>query len=167
MKLPSRHRIRNSNPGSLRPSTLPWRLPTILSFTSGWGRIFFCFFQAAETGKTNPELCAFKSVYNFCVSQGLVWMLRNSPWESPWQLIAPTVGVTYTTPQPLAPMRILRSKKWTSVMDNYLLIEQLWHIYIHVYQFVLELCWQNDDRVPTWEKNQIMCFLGFQPCVIW
>ena len=26
------------------------RLPTILSFTRGWGRNFFCFFQTAETG---------------------------------------------------------------------------------------------------------------------
>ena len=53
MTLSSRHRIRNSSPGSLRPSTLPlghggspqyW-----LSHVEG-EETFFCFFQTAETG---------------------------------------------------------------------------------------------------------------------
>ena len=47
--LPSRHRIWNSNPGGLRPSTLPLGSRSLpASFTSGWGRNFF--FQTAETG---------------------------------------------------------------------------------------------------------------------
>ena len=46
MTLTSRHIIRDSRPGGLRPSTLP----TILTFTRGWGRNIFCFFQTAETG---------------------------------------------------------------------------------------------------------------------
>ena len=41
MTLSSRHRIRNSRSR---------RLPTILTFTRGWGRNMFCFFQTAETG---------------------------------------------------------------------------------------------------------------------
>ena len=31
------------------------RLPTILTFTRGWGRNIFCFFQAAETGNRTPN----------------------------------------------------------------------------------------------------------------
>ena len=31
------------------------RLPTILTFTRGWGRNIFCFFQTAETGNWTPN----------------------------------------------------------------------------------------------------------------
>ena len=31
------------------------RLPIIRSFTSGWGRNMFCFFQTADTGKWTPN----------------------------------------------------------------------------------------------------------------
>ena len=31
------------------------RLPTILTFTRGWGRNMFCFFQTAETGNRTPN----------------------------------------------------------------------------------------------------------------
>ena len=31
------------------------RLPTILTFTRGWGRSNFCFFQTAETGNRTPD----------------------------------------------------------------------------------------------------------------
>ena len=31
------------------------RLPTILTFTRGWGRNNFCFFQTAETGNRAPD----------------------------------------------------------------------------------------------------------------
>ena len=31
------------------------RLPTILTFTRGWGRNIFCFFQTAETGSQTPN----------------------------------------------------------------------------------------------------------------
>ena len=31
------------------------RLPTILTFTGGWGRNIFCFFQTAETGNRTPN----------------------------------------------------------------------------------------------------------------
>ena len=31
------------------------RLPTILTFTRGWGRNSFCFFQTAETGNRTPS----------------------------------------------------------------------------------------------------------------
>ena len=57
MTLSSRHRIRNSSPVGLRPSTLSlWRrLPTILSFTCGWGRNIFVFFKHAETGNQTPK----------------------------------------------------------------------------------------------------------------
>ena len=47
MTLSPRHRIRNLSPGGLRPSTLPLdhEYPTILTFTRGWGRNIFSFFQ--------------------------------------------------------------------------------------------------------------------------
>ena len=32
-----------------------WRLPAILTFTRGWGRNIFCFFQTAETGNRTPD----------------------------------------------------------------------------------------------------------------
>ena len=39
------------------------RLPTILTFTRGWGRNIFCFFQTAETGNRTPvgakEMCIY------------------------------------------------------------------------------------------------------------
>ena len=31
------------------------RLPTILTFTRGWGRNIFCFFQTSETGNRTPD----------------------------------------------------------------------------------------------------------------
>ena len=31
------------------------RLPTILTFTRGWGRNIFCYFQTAETGNRTPN----------------------------------------------------------------------------------------------------------------
>ena len=31
------------------------RLPTILTFTRGWGRNIYCFFQTAETGNRTPN----------------------------------------------------------------------------------------------------------------
>ena len=31
------------------------RLPTILTFTRGWGRNIFCFFQTSETGNRTPN----------------------------------------------------------------------------------------------------------------
>ena len=31
------------------------RLPTILTFTRGWGRNIFCFFQTAESGNRTPD----------------------------------------------------------------------------------------------------------------
>ena len=49
MTLPSRHKILNSNLGGLRPSTSR-RLPTILSFTSGWGRNIFVSFKPPRPG---------------------------------------------------------------------------------------------------------------------
>ena len=58
MTLSSRHRIRNSSPGGLRPSTLPLGQggsPQYWLFTRGWGRNIFCFFQTAETGHRTPN----------------------------------------------------------------------------------------------------------------
>ena len=57
MTLSSRHRIRNSSPGGLRPSTL------LLGhggshntdFHTWMGKKHFCFFQTAETGNRTPN----------------------------------------------------------------------------------------------------------------
>ena len=57
MTLSSRHRIRNSSPGGLRPSTLP--LGHVGShnteFYTWMGEKHFCFFQTAETGNRTPN----------------------------------------------------------------------------------------------------------------
>ena len=49
MTLSSRHRIRNWSEAE-HATSRSRRLPTILTFTRGWGRNSFCFFQTAETG---------------------------------------------------------------------------------------------------------------------
>ena len=56
MTLSSRHRFRISSPGGLRPSTLP----TILSFTRGWGRNIFVSFKTPRPG-TEPRTLAWKA----------------------------------------------------------------------------------------------------------
>ena len=58
MTLPSRHRIRNYNPGGLRPSyrsvtESPHK--TEFFYESMHGKKHFCFFQTAETGKRTPN----------------------------------------------------------------------------------------------------------------
>ena len=56
MTLPSRHRIRNSNPGGLRLSTLlDHGAPHNTEFYEWMGKKHFCFFQTAETGKRAPN----------------------------------------------------------------------------------------------------------------
>ena len=70
MTLSSRHRIQNSSPGGLRPSTLPlghggspqYLQYTILifffnntNFHTWMGKKHFCFFQTAETGNRTPN----------------------------------------------------------------------------------------------------------------
>ena len=58
MTLPSRHRIRNSNPGGLKSSTLPLGhggSPQYWVLRVDGEETFFCFFQAAETGKRAPN----------------------------------------------------------------------------------------------------------------
>ena len=58
MTLSSRHRIRNSSPGGLRPSTLPLgHVGSILSFTGGWGRNIFVSFKPPRPG-TEPRTLA-------------------------------------------------------------------------------------------------------------
>ena len=66
------------------------RLPTILTFTRGWGRNIFCFFQTAETGNRTPNsgvkgsganhyprapaLCLAEAIHNFkWVKIILIW----------------------------------------------------------------------------------------------
>ena len=59
MTLSSRHRIRNSSPVGLRPSTLPLG-HTILTFTRGWGRNIFVSFKPPRPG-TEPRTLAWKA----------------------------------------------------------------------------------------------------------
>ena len=57
MTLPSRHKIRNSGPGGLRPSTLPLGhggSPQYLVSRVD-GEENFCFSQTAENGKRTPN----------------------------------------------------------------------------------------------------------------
>ena len=57
MTLSSRHRIRNSSPGGLRPSTLPLGHggSPHTDFYTWMGKKHFCFFQTAETGNRIPN----------------------------------------------------------------------------------------------------------------
>ena len=57
MTLSSRHGIRNTSPGGLRPSTLPLGhggFPQKLTFTRGWGRNIFASFKPPRPG-TEPR----------------------------------------------------------------------------------------------------------------
>ena len=54
MTLSSRHRIRNSSPGGLRPSTVT-EAPHNTNFHTWMGKKQFCFFQTAETGNRTPD----------------------------------------------------------------------------------------------------------------
>ena len=62
------------------------RLPAILSFTRGWGRNIFCFFQTAETGNRTPNSGVKGSGANHyprapgykpCKSKKLAWFHSN------------------------------------------------------------------------------------------
>ena len=57
MTLSSRHRIRNSSPGGLRPSTLPLGHggSPQYDFHTWMGKKHFCFFETAETGNRTPN----------------------------------------------------------------------------------------------------------------
>ena len=57
MTLSSRHRIRNSSPGGLRPTTLPLGHggSPQYEFYTWMGKKHFCFFQTAETGNRTPN----------------------------------------------------------------------------------------------------------------
>ena len=55
MTLSSRHRIRNSSPGGLRPSTLPLGHGGSPQYSHVDGEETFCFFQTAETGNRTPN----------------------------------------------------------------------------------------------------------------
>ena len=55
MTLPPRHRIRNSSPAGLRPSTLLLGHEGSPQNFEWMGKKHFCFFQTAETGKRTPN----------------------------------------------------------------------------------------------------------------
>ena len=60
MTLPFRHRIRNSSPGGLRPSTLPLGHESspqyFYEFTSGWGINIFVFLKLPRLGNESRTL---------------------------------------------------------------------------------------------------------------
>ena len=58
MTLPSKHRIRNSNPGGLRPSTLPLGHGDshYMIFKSGWGRNIFVSIKPPRPGNESQTL---------------------------------------------------------------------------------------------------------------
>ena len=76
------------------------RLPTILTFTRGWGRNNFCFFQTAETGNRTPDsgvkgsganhyprapalkLCLADAIHNF------KWVKIIQIWQNGGQLFS-------------------------------------------------------------------------------
>ena len=74
--LPSRHRIRNSSPGGLRPSTLPLGhggSSQYWIFTSERGRNI-CFFLTAKTGKRTPN-SGVKGIFN-------AWLMRTPKFRA-------------------------------------------------------------------------------------
>ena len=56
MTLSYKHRIRNSSPGGLRPSTLPLGHGGSPQYFHTWmGKKHFCFFETAEPGNRTPN----------------------------------------------------------------------------------------------------------------
>ena len=53
------------------------RLPTILTFTRGWGRNIICFFQTAETGKRTPNSGVKGSGANHYPRAPALWVSRT------------------------------------------------------------------------------------------
>ena len=53
------------------------RLPAILTFTRGWGRNIFCFFQTAETGNRTPSSGVKGSGANHYPRDPALWGKRN------------------------------------------------------------------------------------------
>ena len=56
MTLPSRHRIRNSNPGGQRSSTLHFGHGGSHNTRSGWGKNIFVFFNPPRPGNERRTL---------------------------------------------------------------------------------------------------------------
>ena len=67
MTLSSRHRIRNSIPGGLRPSMLPLGHGGSPQYFHTWmEKNHFCFFQTAQTGNRTPNTSVKGSGANHC-----------------------------------------------------------------------------------------------------
>ena len=78
MTLPSRHRIRNSNPWGLRSCTLPpGHGDSPQYFRSGWGRNMFISFKPPEPG-TEPRTLAWKAAV---LTITLVTKNHNTPFK--------------------------------------------------------------------------------------
>ena len=88
------------------------RLPTILTFTRGWGRNIFCFFQTAETGNRTPNYPRAPARYD---GQVKVASCRHRPTESFYVgLIARFTRVTSVS-------IYLYFRHWSSPLDQLIL----------------------------------------------
>ena len=79
MTLSSRHRIRNSSPGGLRPSTQPLGhggSPQYTSLTRGWGRNIFVSYKLPRLG-TEPQTLAWKAAVLTTTLGPLPFHFRN------------------------------------------------------------------------------------------
>ena len=57
------------------------RLPAILTFTRGWGRNIFCFFQTAETGNRTPNSGVTGSGANHYPRAPPFWWYKHKIWH--------------------------------------------------------------------------------------
>ena len=93
-------------------------LPTILTFTRGWGRNIFCFFQTAETGNRTPNSGVKSSGANHYPRAPALAQLENQVGNffSQWSVIQMyrCALLRYALPRDVDPMMC---KCWVSVAD--------------------------------------------------
>ena len=139
MTLSSKHRIRNSSPGGLRPSTLPlghggspqYWLPHV-----DGEETFFCFFQTAETGNRTPN-------------SGVKGSGANHYPRAPAQLWKTWYVYRLCSSQPETPSGEIR---------------QITHLALICIMYVIQ-CWVNVGPSSTTSTQH--CIIQIQLCTIY
>ena len=138
MTLSTRHRIQNSSPGGLRPSTP--RPQYWVSHVDG--EETFSFFQTAETGNRTPN--AWKAA-----------MLTTTLGLPPWCVLTPLKGPKMSTPFQRCSHKHIHGCCWNIADSDKTIIDlitcyRVWDITVQR-KLCTSLCWCN-----LWPKPQVV-----------
>ena len=86
------------------------RLPTILTFTRGWWRNIFCFFQTAETGNRTPNSGVKGSGANHYPRAPAHEL--TEPWSQPWWVLSRSCLLACMLHLPISCSRFLPLGSW-------------------------------------------------------